>query len=78
MRFVFWRRVPSVRFFISACERAGGFPGQRERERKGESAHETRVCTHIYQWQRGEAQTRSSPVILGRVLTSNMRPVQRL
>lgn len=40
--------------------------------------YETRAYTRVYQQQRGEDAARSSPVILGRVLTSNMRPVQRV
>jgi len=68
MRFVFWRRVASV-LFLRLRVRA---------ERFTETERTRHAYARIYQWQRGEVQTRSSTVILDRVLTSNMRPVQRL
>jgi len=82
-----YTRVNALRFlaarpFLQLRVRASGREAEREREREGELARARARARHayarIYQWQRGEAQTRSSPVILGRVLTSNMRPVERL
>lgn len=57
------------RVSVSSSPRASSFLRQR--------VHETRVCTHISVATRG-GPDRSSPVILGRVLTSNMRPLQHL
>lgn len=68
MRSVFWRHVASVRFFISATRRTAF----RDR------AHETRVCTHISAATRGGLRPVLHRWSSGRVLTSNMRPVQRL
>lgn len=57
------------RVSVSSSPRASSFLRPR--------VHETRVCTHISVATRG-GPGRSSPVILGCVLTSNMRPLQHL